>query len=170
MRLKIAQIIVTMAAVLPSAAGHSAQAQSLPISAAYEVPELAPSHAASFSTPLIDLATIKPLTRLDLQLSGNDLLRVKYIGNDGARVEQQIGLHEAGCIRNDQAIVCETVVPNVGARILPGISTQLRRITYRRDPQGDLQVIRNHIEKGWVLFAIPFHEDHESSLTLKAIR
>lgn len=167
--MRLSHIILTLAAVLPSAACYSAQHASTPVSGTYEIPELAPSHAERFSTPIIDLAKIKPSTRLELQIT-HDMLRVKYTGINGALVEQQIALQETGCTGNDQAIVCETIIPNVGARILPGTSTQLRRITYRRDPQGDLQLIRNHIEKGWVLFAIPFHEDHESSLTLKSIR
>lgn len=161
-------LIVFLAVALRAGACYAAQGEGSSISGQFTLPEIGPSYASHFSTPLIDLTKIKPSTSFALHVGPRDVLRIKYVDTSGTLVEEHMETRKAGCTRDGHTIVCETEVPNVGARILPGISRQTKRITYRRDQQGDLQLIRNHIERGWIFFLIPFHENHESSLTLEA--
>lgn len=161
-------LIVFLAVALRAGACYATQSESSSISGQYSLSGIAPSYMSHFSTPLIDLTKIKPSTSLALHVGPRDVLRITYVDTSGKLVEEQNDIRKAGCTRDGYTIVCETEVPNVGARILPGTSKQIKRITYRRDQDGNLQLIRNHIEHGWILFAIPFHESHESSLALKA--
>lgn len=166
MRPYLAKIIGLLAVVLP-ASSYSQESERSSISGQYTLSELAASHTSQFSTSLIDLTKIKPWSRFELHVGPGDVLRLTYVDTSGTPVVRQNDIRKAGCRRDAQTIVCESEVPNVGARILPGISKQIKQITYRLGSQGDLQLIRNHIERGWIFYVIPFSENHESSLILE---
>ena len=54
----------------------------------YTLPELGPSHASHFSTPLIDPTRIRPSTRFELHVGPGDVLWIRYVDTGGTLVDR----------------------------------------------------------------------------------
>lgn len=154
-----------------SVAMHSASCEETgwSISGIYEIPETVTNKAEHFSSPLIDFRQIKPTSRIQVADTGSNLVRITSVQQDGTAREKTVDLSQSGYVRNAGSIEYEAAIANVGARILPGKTSQKMKLTFKTDEQGNLQIVRNVVEQGFMLFVIPFSENRESTLILRRV-
>ena len=149
-------------AIHPAFAGDAGRS----ISGVYRFEGVGTIGLAGFSSPLLDFRQVSPSSEIAIDDTGSNSVRVRFVRTDGTPVETVVDLGQAGFVRKNGAIEFEVEVAGVGARILPGKTIQTKKLVFKRDEQGKLQIFRTSAEKGLVLFLIPFSEKHESRLTL----
>lgn len=164
-------IVVGRLIVFGMAAGaiHSSRASEMgaSFSGVYDFEGIGKARPGVFSSPLIDFRQLKLSSKIEITDAGSNSVLVKYMRPDGTPAEQWVDLGRSGYGRQNGAVEYEVKVAPVGAKILPGHVVQLKKLVFKKDAQGNLEIKQSVVEKGFMLYLIPFSETHQSVLTLQ---
>lgn len=124
----------------------------------------------NFPNPLIDWADVALNSKVVLEQTSDARIIARYMNTRGNLVEREVrpGV-TPGTDFEDGVLTFEEPVPLLDAPMLPGRVKQVAGSRYFRDADGNLRVIGFFVEKGWMLYLIPFTDRYEYELVLEAV-
>lgn len=151
--------------------GHvAARPAASDLSGSYRFAGFDKARPENFPNPLIDWADVALNSKVVLEQTSDARIIARYMNTRGNLVEREVrpGV-TPGTDFEDGVLTFEEPVPLLDAPILPGRVKQVAGSRYFRDADGNLRVIGFFVEKGWMLYLIPFTDRYEYELVLEAV-